>query len=72
MSRPAHPWRVLTDAALAYAAATTEQEFERASMRLLQAARRYRDEPRPNGRPPEHVSKPIARVLANLKPKAGL
>lgn len=48
-----HPWRTLTEAALAYAAAQTEDEYRRASMRLLQAARRYRDEPRPVGRPPE-------------------
>jgi hypothetical protein len=47
----AHPWRTLTEAALAYAAANTETEFRRAGWRLAAAARRFRDEPSPVGRP---------------------
>lgn len=48
---PVYPWHALTEAALAYALAETEQEFTRATHRLISAAKRYRDDPRPAGRP---------------------
>jgi hypothetical protein len=51
MSPRAHPWQTLIEAALAYAAAETEDEFRRAAWRLAKAAKRYRDEPRGAGRP---------------------
>ena len=49
--RKPHPWRTLTEAAIAYAQAETEQEFRRAASRLRDAARRWHDEPRKRGRP---------------------
>jgi hypothetical protein len=49
--RKPHPWRVLTEAALAYAGAETEEEHRRAEYRLRDAARRWRDERAPRGRP---------------------
>jgi hypothetical protein len=56
VSRPGpkpHPWRSLVDAALAFAAAETDDEFRRASWRLAKAAVRYRKTPRHAGRPSE-------------------
>ena len=39
------PWALLTEAALAYAAAETEKELELAEWRLRYAAKHYRDDP---------------------------
>ncbi len=49
----AHPWRTLTEAALAYADAETEEQLQRARWRLAKAAIRFRNEQRPRGRPVE-------------------
>lgn len=54
--RKPHPWRVLTEAALAWANAETEDEARRAEHRLRSAARRWRDERAPRGRPRNEVS----------------
>lgn len=51
--RKPHPWRVLTEAAIAYVHAETEDELRRAEYRLRDAARRWRDERAPRGRPSE-------------------
>jgi hypothetical protein len=60
MSRPGpkpHPWRSLVDAALAFAAAETDDEFRRASWRLAKAAVRYRKTPRRSERPASEEGK---------------
>ncbi len=49
--RRPHPWRTLTEAAVAYANAETEEEYARAGWRLRSAAIRFRDERAPQGRP---------------------
>jgi hypothetical protein len=54
--RKPHPWRTLTEAAIAYAEAGTDEEYRKASMRLLSAAKRYRDEPKHIGRPASGAS----------------
>ena len=44
------PWQLLTDAALAYAAAETDKDYELASYRLRYAAQNYRENPGPQAR----------------------
>lgn len=44
------PWVLLTEAAIAYADAETEKDFELAEYRLRYAAKHYRDKPGPQGR----------------------
>ena len=61
---PGHPtpWTLLSDAAIDFAQAETEDEFMRASYRLRYAARFYRDHPGPNGHPDE-AAEAIRRVM---------
>lgn len=45
------PWTLLTEAALAYADAESDEDVRKAADRLRLAAKRYAEAPRPVGRP---------------------